>query len=325
MKTRFRIFLPAAAAAVLLIYLAGPEINMDTSFSEVQIPESLEKIEQYIESGEALHTDIRPGTEKKIVWADEGGRKRITEYSIIYLHGFTASRMETEPVTSNVASALGANVFYTRLKGHGHYQLDAQDNVNLSDWLFDAKEALEIGKKIGEKVIIISCSSGAPLASWLCSNFPENIYAAVMISPNFRPKDSRAMLIAEKWGPLIAKLSEGEIIGEHEKIVSPAHAAGWSYIYKTEFLFPMIALLETVNKTDFSKITIPLEVFYSPDDMIVDQKKTLTVYEKWGAVKKNIFKVENPGDKNSHIICGDIFSPDTTGLVTEKIIQFIRN
>ncbi len=317
--------LPAAAAVAFLIYFAGPEINMETSFSDVQIPESPENIEQYIESGEAEYTDIRPGTEKKIVWADAGGRKRVTEYSIIYLHGFTASRTETEPVTANVASALGANVFYTRLKGHGHYQLDAQDNVTLSDWLFDAKEALEIGKKIGEKVIIISCSSGAPLAAWLCSNFPESIYSAVMISPNFRPADSRAMLIAEKWGPLIAKLSEGEIIGEHEKIVSPAHAAGWSYIYKTEFLFPMIALLETVNKTDFTKITIPLAVFYSPDDMIVDQRETISVYEKWGAVKKQICKVENPGDKNSHIICGDIFSPDTTGLVTGEIIQFIRN
>lgn len=320
--------LPAAAAVILLIYFAGPSIDMNTSFPAVKIPENLENIEQYIRTGEAKHTDIRPGSEKTIAWADEGSKKSVTEYSIIYLHGFTASRAEIRPVTENIATVLGANVFYTRLKGHGRYQLDAQDNVKLSDWLHDAKEALEIGKRIGEKVIIISCSSGAPLAAWLCSNFPENIYCAVMISPNFRPADPRAMMIARKWGPVIAKISEGEIIGEHEKIVSPAHAAGWSYIYKTEFLFPMIALLETVKETDFTKIPVPLEIFYSPDDRIVDHRETLSVYERWGSdntVNKQIIKVENPGDRNSHIIAGDIFSPETTGFVTDQIIDFISN
>ena len=317
-----------SAAAVfifaVILYLSGPEIDMKTAFQKPVLPAGIDNpvsLEKYIIENESKITDIRPGTEKKILWADSS--KSASEYSIIYLHGFTASRMETEPVASSAASETGANIFYTRLKGHGHYQLNSQDNVNLSDWLYDASEALEAGKILGGKVIIISCSSGAALAAWLCSEYPEKISAVIMISPNFRPADSRLSILSHKWGPFIAKLIEGDVIGENETVISPQHAAGWSYIYKTEMLFPLTALLETVNKTDFSSINIPLLVFYSAGDKIVDHQKTKTVFSRWGAAKKQIIEVANPGDKNSHVISGDIFSPGTTEFVTAEIIKFI--
>lgn len=231
--------------------------------------------------------------------------------------------METEPVTSIVAENIGANVFFTRLKGHGHYQLSSQENVKLSDWLYDAAEALEAGKKTGEKVIVISCSSGAPLAAWLCSNYPSQIHAAVMISPNFSPADKRANIISYRWGPLLARLIEGEVAGDNEIVISPEHAAGWSYIYRTEMLFPMIALLEKASEIDYSAIEIPLMVFYSEEDKIVDHDATRKVFEMWGSGSKQLVKIENPGDRNSHIIAGDIFSPATTSFAAKKITEFL--
>ncbi|MDD4273595.1 MAG: hypothetical protein PHG14_07705 [Desulfobacter postgatei] len=37
----------------------------------------------------------------------------------VYIHGFSATRKETAPLSDLVAKTLNANLFYTRLSGHG--------------------------------------------------------------------------------------------------------------------------------------------------------------------------------------------------------------
>ncbi len=201
------------------------------------------------------------------------GKKKIkTEFSIVYIHGFTASRNETSPLTEIISEKTGSNVFFTRLKGHGRYELRSQENTNIDDWLYDAEEALEIGKKIGKKVIIVSCSTGTALACWLAENHPDDIAALIMISPNFEPADKRILLLSHKWGPVLAKIIEGEILGEKEDIISADHANNWTYIYRTEMVYPLVALLKYTANADFPKIDIPVLMFYSSKDQVVNQK-----------------------------------------------------
>ena len=304
---------------MITLYISGPEIKSEMTVPEIR---PIENPEKYISESESLIHDMRPENSKKIVWAGEKGEK--TEFSLVYIHGFTAARNETAPLTEIISEKTGSNIFYTRLKGHGRYELRSQENVNISDWLYDAEEALEIGKRLGDKVIIISCSTGTALASWLAEKHPDEIKALVMISPNFEPADRRIFIISRKWGPVLAKLLEGEIIGEKEHIISPAHANNWSYIYRTEMIFPMVALLEYTNTADFPEFRTPVIMFYNREDKIVNQKKTIEVFDSWGAENKEIFEVQNPGDKNGHVIAGDIFSPGTTAFVAEKTINFIK-
>ncbi len=311
--------LPVIILTLITLYLAGPEIDKEMKMP--QLPEITDP-QKYIGESEAGIHDMRPGNSKKIVWAEKEGEK--TEYSIIYIHGFTASRSETAPLTEIIAEKTGANVFYTRLKGHGRYELRSQENVNISDWLEDTEEALEIGKMIGEKVLVVSCSTGTALATWLMEKHPDDIEATVMISPNFEPADRRIFILSYKWGPALSKLMEGEIIGEKEHIISPEHANNWSYIYRTDMVFPVVALLEYVKSVDFSEIDVPVIMFYSSRDKIVNQKKTLDVFEEWGTEKKKITEIMNPGDKNCHVIAGDIFSPETTDFAVHEIIEFLR-
>lgn len=304
---------------LFIIYISGPEIESE------MVPGKLPRItdpEKYIEESESKIHDMRPENEKKIIWADKPGKK--TEYSIIYIHGFTASRKETAPLPDIIAEKTGSNIFYTRLKGHGRYELRSQENVNISDWLKDTEEALLIGKKIGKKVIIMSCSTGTALATWLAEKYPDDIKALLMLSPNFEPADKRIFLLSHKWGPLLASIIEGEIIGENENIVSSEHANNWSYIYKTEMIFPVVALLKYVQSVDYSKIKIPLAVFYYGNDKIVNQNKTLEVFSAWGSEIKMISEVKNPGDKNGHILAGDIFSPSTTDEIAESALNFLK-
>ena len=77
----------------------------------------IDSIEKNIASSEAKVSNLRPNIEKKILWADKINQK--TPKSIVFIHGFSATRVELSPVIENVAKALGANVFFTRLTGHG--------------------------------------------------------------------------------------------------------------------------------------------------------------------------------------------------------------
>ena len=89
--------------------------------------------------------------------------ERKTPYSVVYLHGFSATRQETAPLAECVADSLGANLFETRLAGHGREREPLAD-VRAEDWLHDAAEALAIAARLGERVIVIGTSTGATLA-----------------------------------------------------------------------------------------------------------------------------------------------------------------
>ena len=106
------------AAVVLcgiLIWAYGPREVID---QQVEIPELPADLEAYLTESESRYNDIRPGLEKTILWHDPQ-RKKATELSLVYLHGFSASRAEISPVPERVAQELGANLFFTRLAGHG--------------------------------------------------------------------------------------------------------------------------------------------------------------------------------------------------------------
>ena len=104
--------------------------------------------------------DLRPGLEKSIIWAGKPNHR--TRYAIVYIHGFSASKEELRPVPDLIAAHLGANIFYSRLTGHGR-TAEAMREANVSAWNQDLAEAFEIGTMIGDQVIILSCSTGGTL------------------------------------------------------------------------------------------------------------------------------------------------------------------
>ena len=131
---------------------------------------------------------------RRVVFAGDSVR---TPYSVVYLHGFSATRQETAPLSEQVARALGANLFETRLTGHG-LPGDSLDGVTARDWLEDAVEAFEIGRALGDSVIVIGTSTGGTLGAWLATMpaiADDGLHSLVLISPNFGPVDRAAALL----------------------------------------------------------------------------------------------------------------------------------
>jgi hypothetical protein len=103
-------------SALFVFLLAGcaPDLPSFDPAPQIKLPADLDR---YLADSEKQVVGLKPGTEKSIRWYR--GVKKKTPLSIIYFHGFSASRRESSPVVEQVADALGANVFFTRFKGHG--------------------------------------------------------------------------------------------------------------------------------------------------------------------------------------------------------------
>ncbi|MGI9247878.1 MAG: alpha/beta hydrolase, partial [Woeseiaceae bacterium] len=198
---------------VALLLLAATALWFQTptrlqpAMVEIQVPEDLDN---WLEQSERLASDhygLVAGTDKRIRWFS--GRER-TSYSVVYLHGFSATRQETAPLAEIVAATLGANLFETRLRGHGRKREELSD-VSAEDWLYDAAEALTIGARLGKKIIVIGTSTGATLAAAMLDHpLMNTVDTIVMLSPNFTPRDPNAAWLTRPAGPLLARLLAGK-------------------------------------------------------------------------------------------------------------------
>jgi alpha-beta hydrolase superfamily lysophospholipase len=284
-------------------------------------PTDIAQLADWIKSSEAAFSDIKPGNAKGIVWA--GAPEQRTPWAVVYIHGFSASRMETAPLADTVARQLGANAFHTRLSGHGRADGNAMGEASVQDWMADTLEAVRIGQTLGERVLLISCSTGSTLATWLgTSGDAHRVAAEVFISPNFGPKDKRSEIVNAPWGRQIALWVEGPT--RSWKPVSPQEAQAWTSSYPTRAIFPMMALVKSVRDSDLSLFQTPVLVLYSERDATVDPAETLAAFTRMGSARKSIEPVGYSKSVGQHVLAGAIKDPDAVAPMADSIVQWLK-
>ena len=260
----------------------------------------LNNIESLIKQSEAEHLDIVPGTQKHINWYSEPATR--TPISIVYLHGFSATHKELSPMTEQLAKQLQANVFYSRLTGHGRSD-DAMAEATPSAWKDDAKEAYQIGATIGEQVIVIGTSTGGTLSTWLSAQpFADRLLANVLISPNFAVKSGGAWLLKNSLGLWLVKQLSGEYRGFEP--LNEFHAMYWTERYPLDALVPMLNLLDDVDELDKSSITTPQLLIYSPNDQVIDVDKALQTIKEFTSAEVTIVPFTSSTDPAQHVLVG---------------------
>lgn len=305
------------ATGLLAAFCAGPRVELSTRLNPVQLPADLDR---YLADREARYPDIIPGTEKTIVWAHPDQRK--TPLSVIYLHGFSATRQETAPLSDQVAKRLGANLFYTRLSGHGRGGA-AMAEASINDWLNDSQEALQIGQQLGERVLVIATSTGATLATWLATQpQSQNVLAYVLISPNFAPKDRAAQVLTWPWAKHFAPWLTGP--EHHWQPRNKAQAQYWTHRFPTQALLPMMGLVEYVRELPVEAIHTPLLQIYSPEDQVVSPDASVQMFARFGSSPKQLLALADSQDDSHHVLAGDILSPRDTPRVEAAILQFLQ-
>ncbi|RUV54895.1 alpha/beta fold hydrolase [Mesorhizobium sp. M5C.F.Ca.IN.020.29.1.1] len=317
-----RIVLAMLAFTLILVlaFALGPRVHVDTT---VRFDSSLigDDPQAYLARREAAVPDIRDGLEKEIIWANPMIHAR-TPLSIVYVHGFSASKGEVRPLPDEVADQLDANLFYTRLTGHGQGGAAMADG-SVNAWINDYAEALAIGRAIGDKVIVIATSTGGSLAAWAATQpgASDGVAAIAFISPNFGVRASGAELLTMPWGRGIAQLFAGEERSFPPR--NPLHEKFWTYRYPIAATQPMAALTELAYGAPVEKANIPALFIFSDSDRIVRSDRTREIAGRWGAAHE-LVPVEDAGDRDNHVIAGDALSPATTAFLAQRIVVWIQ-
>ena len=278
----------------------------------------LESLNVFLKNEEANYTDIVDGAERQIRWFN-GVEK--TALSIIYLHGFSASRQELSPVTETLAQNLGANIYYARLSGHGRSD-DAMAEATVEKWLQQTTEAYEIGRTIGDKVIIVSTSTGSTLATWLLSQSTPDMLANIMVSPNFGAHSKMTGILHWHWGIRVAKWLNGDY--RSFEPISEKHAKYWTERYPTEALLPVFKLVKLVNSIEKSS-TIPQLVIYSPEDKVIAPEKVIATMAEYPKSSVTLNPFNNSTDPYNHVLAGDACSPESNEEMVTLMQQYIES
>jgi len=299
-----------------LLFWAGPRVEMTTTLRPLELPQDLDR---YLAQTEAACGGIVPGTEKRIDWFSGPGVQ--TPLAVVYVHGFSASRQDTAPLAALIAERLQANLFATRLTGHGggsRAMLDGSVNA----WVNDVHEAVEIGKRLGQRVVLVGSSTGASLATWQTARgVSSDIAALVLLSPNFGLADRRTVLLTWPWGAQLAELLAGKT--RHLQPVNEAFARYWTTSYPVRALLPMMGVVRLARSLDLRQVSTPTLVIYSPGDRVLDTRAILAAYHELGAETKRLVPFGEAGDPDQHILAGEVTSPASTATLARLVTDFL--
>lgn len=308
---KFLKWLGITILVLIVIYFLGPQPSPPKFAKDLPVvPAEAAPLEQYIRDNEAKHK-LKPDNQARIQWFDDTLRSK-TEYAVVYLHGFSASQEEGDPVHAGFAKKFGCNLFLARLSDHGIDTTEPLLNFTADRLWSSAKEAYAIGKQLGKKIILIATSTGGTLALKLAAEYPD-IAGLILLSPNIAINDPNAWLLNNHWGLQIAKLVKGKY--NRAKDTTTIYAQYWNNKYRIESTVQLEELLETTMKeSTFQKITQPvLMLYYYKDDDHQDKVVKVSAMKRMysqlatpDSLKRQV-PVPNAGD---HVIGSYIKSKD---------------
>ncbi len=308
-------------ALIPIIYFAGPRPQYETITPDISpLNLSIDQLDYYLKEKESKIENLKLDNEARIVWADS---IRKTPYSIVYIHGFSASAMEGDPLHFEIAQRYGMNLFFARLADHGIDDIETFDDIQPSEWMDSAKEAIAIGNLIGEKVIVMSCSTGGTLSAYLAAHHPDKIAAQLMYSPNFRLYDPNSTLMTGPWGREIIH----QMVGDYRTVGFPDNCKPfWTDKYRTEGVIALQGLIDqTMMDETFEKIQQPtfLGYYYKTEeesDHVISIDRIREVYELMSSPNKKQVAFPNV---DSHVICSKLQSKDVES-VRRETFTFIE-
>lgn len=315
-----RKFIKVSIPIIILlgVYFLGPAPD-PAHYSLVlpEVPQAPDQLTQYVQAKEQLHK-LKPDNEARIVWYDSSKTK--THYSIVYLHGFSASQKEGDPVHLRLAKTFGCNLYLSRLSDHGIDTTEALQLFTAERVWESAKEALAIGEAIGDKVIVVSTSTGGTLALKLAAEFPDHIHALVNMSPNIAINNPAAFVANDPWGLQVARMVMGGKYRDTGK--KDAKSQYWNEKYRLEAVVQLQELIESsMTEETFAKIKQPsLTLYYYKDeehqDPEVKVSAMLKMHEKLGTPAELKKQMAIP-NAEAHVIGGSLVSKDVETVYNE--------
>lgn len=309
---RFLLILASVIVVLGVVYWAGPKFpnpKISDRLPSISVP--VENFDQYVKSRDA-GKKIKPDNESRIIWANDSLKTK-TPYCLLYLHGFSASWFEGDPVHIDFAKRYGMNLYIPRLAAHGIETNEALIDMTPDRLWESAKEALVAAQALGDKVILMSTSTGGTLSLKLAADFPDLVSGLILYSPNIAINNGAAFLLDKPWGLQIARAVTH---GDYRITNTDSTAEECKYWYCRYRLEGVVYLQQLVNATmtkrTFEKVKQPVFLgYYYKDaehqDETVRVDAMLKMFDELGTPENLKEKVAFP-NAGCHPIASKLFS-----------------
>ncbi len=301
---------------------AAPELAIGGTWTDM--PDSAKYVEAYIQKMESSDEKLKEGSQARVIWADST-KKEKTPYVFLYVHGYSASPMEGDPVHREIAKAFGANLLLERTYDHGH-RSDTEVFLDATADKFweSAENYFQLAKRLGDTVVVMGTSFGGAMTLELAARHPE-IKAIALFSPCVAINNPASSLLDDPWGLQIGRMVSG---GDYNNIPpkNENHDKFWNLRYRLEGVVALQNFLtHTMLPETFEKIKCPVYLgYYYKDeenqDKVVSVPAMLAMFEDLGTENKE--KVAFP-DAANHVITSPILG-ENVELVSESTIEFLN-
>jgi esterase/lipase len=294
---------------LVAIYAVGPHPDAPTlpGPSWTNIPNEPKAITAFLQAKEAQNGNLKPDNEGQIIYADTANPQK-TKTVVLYIHGFSASPMEGNPLHKAIAKSLHANLVLARIEDHGEFPTDSTMAKAGADKFYQSVENYyALAKKLGDEVIVLGTSFGGAMSLVLATKHPE-MKALMLYGPCIAIKDPTAPLVDNPWG---LQLARAVMRSDFRDIpsVSPGHKNFWSLHYRLEGVVAIQNFL-THEMTDetFEKVKVPVFLGYyyqdeTHQDNVVSVQAMRDMFPKLGSKikKEQAFPLSG-----YHVITSDI-------------------
>lgn len=294
---------------LVALYAVGPHPDAPTlpGPSWTNIPNEPAAISSFLQAKEAQNGNLKPDNEGQIIYADTANPQK-TKTVVLYIHGFSASPMEGNPLHKAIAKSLHANLVLARIEDHGEFPTDSTMAKASADKFYQSVENYyALAKKLGDEVIVLGTSFGGAMSLVLATKHPE-IKALMLYGPCIAIKDPTAPLVDNPWG---LQLARAVMRSDFRDIpsVSPGHKNYWSLHYRLEGIVAIQNFL-THEMTDetFEKVKVPVFLGYyyqdeTHQDNVVSVQAMRDMFPKLGSKikKEQAFPLSG-----YHVITSDI-------------------
>ncbi len=291
------------------LYAVGPHPDAPTlpGPSWTNIPNEPAAITSFLQAKEAQNGNLKPDNEGQIIYADSTNPQK-TKTVVLYVHGFSASPMEGNPLHKAIAKSLHANLVLARIEDHGEFPTDSTMAKASADKFYQSVENYyALAKKLGDEVIVLGTSFGGAMSLVLATKHPE-IKALMLYGPCIAIKDPTAPLVDNPWG---LQLARAVMRSDFRDIpsVSSGHKNFWSLHYRLEGVVAIQNFL-THEMTDatFEKVKVPVFLGYyyqdeTHQDNVVSVQAMRDMFPKLGSKikKEQAFPLSG-----YHVITSDI-------------------
>ncbi|MFT5251309.1 MAG: esterase/lipase [Flavobacteriales bacterium] len=268
-------------------------------------------IDSVLAKREASVSGIKSGNEAGIIWANHANHKK-TAIAFVYLHGFGASKREGGPVMRKLSAKYAANVYEARLSEHGIDRVNAYEFLTPENYIASAKEAVAIGKMLGDHVIVVSTSTGGTLGLTLAADDHE-IAGLVLYSPFIGLINTQIEVVLTPEGKAgFIKMNGSEVTRQNRP---EEEAKFWSTSYHVNGYVALLKMVKTnMVANTFEKVKCPVFVGYyykneQEQDKVVSVPAILKMFSELGTSNKEKVKLAF-SEVGDHVIACDIRSRD---------------